>query len=627
MTGEDVARLNRLFAKILANFKPPEEITVDEWADRYRILPQETSAEAGQWRTERTPYLKEPMQAFTDPKVRRIVMVAASQVGKTELELNVMGYIMDQDPGTIIFVHPSLDEARKFSRLRIAPMIRESKVLKKKVQEIGGREKTANVLQKSFPGGMLILVGSNSPGALASVPARYVIGDERDRWSTSAGEEGDPWELAQARQRSFYNAKSVEVSTPTIRGRSNIEESYFLGSQERWHHKCPHCGEYAEITFNRIRFEYESTTIHGKKTLRAKEPIEYCCPLCGCLSTEAVMKKQPAKWVPENPEEEQIRSFWLSAFASPWASWAKIVTEFLNAKNDPQKLKVVMNTLFGELWEERGDIQDEDSLMSRREDYTAELPDKVLCLTCGVDTQDNRLEYEVVGHSMGGGTWGIKKGYIMGKPSDPEVWQRLDDVIDHVYTYASGQGLKISLTFVDSGGHYTQEVYEECRARMGKRVFAIKGKGGEGYPYISPPSKVPVRGSKRVMCYLYTIGVDAGKSAIMAALKVEEPEGETKYCHFPKGIERGYDENYFNGLLSETMVLEHTRSGDRWKWKKLPGHERNEALDCRNYAMAAFRLLDPDLGAIARRLTEKKKEIAPVQPKKKKKKDLFEGDW
>lgn len=628
MTPEELDRINRTFKKALANFKPPESMTVDEWADKYRILPQGTAAEAGQWRTERTPYLREPMKAFTDPKVRRIVMVAASQVGKTEMELNILGYIIDQDPGTTIFVHPSLDDARKFSRLRIAPMIRETKVLKKKVAREVGHEKTANVLQRSFPGGMLIIVGSNSPGALASVPARYVIGDERDRWATSAGSEGDPWKLAQARQRNFYNAKSVEVSTPTTRGRSNIEDSYFLGSQERWHHKCPHCGEYAEITFNRIKFEYETVTIHNKKTYKVKEPLQYVCPICGCLSTEAEMKKQPAKWVAENPDEKAIRSFWLSAFASPWASWGDITTEFLNAEKDPEKLKVVLNTLFGELWEERGDIQNEDTMLARREEYPAELPDRVLCLTCGVDTQDNRLEYEVVGHSIGGGTWGIKKGYIMGKPSEPEVWRRLDDVIDHVYKYKSGRGLKISITFVDSGGHYTQEVYEECRARVNKRVFAIKGKGGEGYPYISPPSKVAIRDSKKIMCYLYTIGVDAGKSAIMSALKVEDPNGETKYCHFPLGIDRGYDENFFNGLLSETMVLEHTKSGDRWRWKKLPGHERNEALDCRNYAMAAFRLIDPDLEAIARRLETPKKEIAPVQRQpRKRKKNLESDEW
>ena len=184
-----------------------------EWADRHRRLSPETSAEAGPWRTSRTPYLREPMEAFTDPKVKKIVMVAASQVGKSELELNIIGYIIDQDPGSILYVQPSLDDARKFSRLRIAPMIRDSKALKVKVSDVRTRDSGNTILQKSFPGGMLTITGSNSASALASTPARYIIGDERDRWAISAGTEGDPWALAEARQTTFYNAKAVEVSS------------------------------------------------------------------------------------------------------------------------------------------------------------------------------------------------------------------------------------------------------------------------------------------------------------------------------------------------------------------------------------------------------------------------------
>ena len=229
---KDAKKLNAAIGPAVRNFKPPEDLTVAEWADRYRRLSPETSAEAGPWRTSRTPYLREPMESFTDPKIKKIVMVAASQVGKTELELNAIGYIIDQDPGTILFVHPSLDEAKKFSRLRIAPMIRDCKPLRAKVSDVKTRDSGNTILQKSFPGGMLMLAGSNSASALASTPARYIIGDERDRWAVSAGTEGNPWNLAEARQTTFYNAKAIEVSTPTIKGASNIEESYNKGTQK-----------------------------------------------------------------------------------------------------------------------------------------------------------------------------------------------------------------------------------------------------------------------------------------------------------------------------------------------------------------------------------------------------------
>ena len=182
-TKKAAAKLNTAIAGAVKRFAPPESLTVDEWADKHRRLSPESSAEAGPWRTKRTPYLEEPMRAFTDPKVHKIVMVAASQVGKSELELNIIGYIIDQDPGSILYVHPTIDDARKFSRLRVAPMIRDSKPLKAKVHDVKAKDSGNTILQKSFPGGMLTLTGSNSASALASTPARYIIGDERDRWA------------------------------------------------------------------------------------------------------------------------------------------------------------------------------------------------------------------------------------------------------------------------------------------------------------------------------------------------------------------------------------------------------------------------------------------------------------
>lgn len=609
--NQAIRDLNRTISRAVKHFEPPENISVDEWADRHRRLSAESSAEAGPWRTSRTPYMREPMRAFSDPKVRKVVIVAASQVGKTEVELNALGYVMDQDPGTVIFVHPTLDDAKKFSRLRIAPMLRDCPRLKRKVHDVRDSKASKTVLQKSFPGGMLMLTGSNAPSALASTPARYIFGDERDRWAKSAGKEGDPWALAEARQTTFYNAKSVEVSTPTIKGASNIETAYAGGTQERWVVKCPHCGEWHDVDFDYIRFEPWSETVNGKKVWHIKGGVDWCCPSCGCLSSEQEVRDAPHKWRADNPsayDEKGIRSFWLNAFASPWVPWERIVIRFLEAKDDHQKLQVVYNTLLGKLWEDRGDLASDDELLARREDYgtrldgtEVELPDGVLCLTCGVDTQDNRLEYEVVGHGQWGETWGIEKGVIMGRPDTDEVWQRLDGVVEHVYRYRDGGGIRISMTCVDSGGHYTQEVYERCRARQGSRVFAIKGKGGEGIPYTSIPTKVAIR-DKRATCWLYTIGVDAGKSSIMSSLKVQEHG--PNFAHFPRG--RGYDENYFNGLLSERMVLTTGSTGNRWRWEKIPGHERNEPLDCRNYAMAALKILNPDMDALFRARTETK---------------------
>ena len=596
------SKINAAISKAIESLRPPEELNVSEWADKKRRL----SPEVGQWRTNRTPYLREVMDAFSDPLVRNIVFVSASQVGKSECINNMIGYVIDQDPGSILFVHPTTIDAKDYSKLRLAPMIRDTKALRKKVSDPKSRDSGNTILQKIYPGGILTLCGSTEAHALASKPIRYVFGDERDRWAVSAGSEGDPWKLAKRRQQTFYNSKSVEVSTPTIKGHSAIADSYSNGTMERYKTACPHCGIYTEIKFSSIRFEKTETVVSGSKHYDVSS-IYYVCTECGGISSEEEMRRQPCRWEAENPaalKSTKTRSFWLSAFVSPWTSWESIILEYLYALGSSEKLKVVYNTLFGELWEDRGDLEDEESVMSRREDYNAELPDGVLMLTMGVDTQDDRMEYEVLGHGHFGETWGIKKGIIMGRPDTDDVWQKLDDVANHAYRFENGIGLRISLTFVDEGGHFTQDVRMRCRARQGRKFFPIKGRGGDGIPYTAPPKKqkIVINGKMIGMCQVFEIGVDAGKSMIMDNIRVQAPGA--KYCHFPRRDDYGAD--YFKGLLSERLVYKTDKKGqprrNPWQWEKIPGHERNEALDCRNYALAAAKALSPDYDALERRL-------------------------
>ena len=608
---ERVKRLNAVIGKVLAGIKPPDDLTVTEWAERNRRLSAESAAEPGPWRTERTPYLREPMNAWTDPKIRHIVMVAASQVGKSEFLNNCIGYVIDQDPGSILFVHPTTIDAKEYSKLRIAPMIRDCPTLRKKVSDPKSRDSGNTILQKTYPGGILTMCGSTEAHALASKPIRYVLGDERDRWALSAGNEGDPWDLAMARQTTFYNAKSGEVSTPTVKNASAIEAAYATGTMERWKSRCPHCGEYHEIQWADIRFEHDEIIVAGKKTYKVRS-VCYACPGCGCISTEAEMKRAPARWEADNPAayEQGTRSFWLNAFVSQWASWESIILKYLNAIGSTRKMQVVYNTCFGELWEDRGDLEDEDSLMARREEYPAELPEGVLVLTAGVDTQDDRMEYEIVGHGHFGETWGIEKGIVMGRPDDDAVWAQLDELVfDRVLRFENGVGLKMSMSFVDEGGHFTQEVRMQCRARLGKKVFCIKGMPGSDKPYTAPPKKqkIIIKQTAVGTCWQYQIGVDSGKEVIMDNLRVQTPGA--KYCHFPKRDD--YGSGYFTGLLSEVKVYDPNKK-QPWQWKKIPGHERNEALDCRNYALAAFKVLPKNLDEIDRRLKEAGGERAPA---------------
>lgn len=602
----------RLMRNIIAEvMTPPEELSTSEWAEVHRYLSSEASAEPGLWRNTRTPYLVEVMDSFNDPNVRHIVMVAASQVGKTEAELNIIGYIIDQDPGSILFIHPTEGDAKEFSRLRIEPMLRDSPSLRRKIVQTLKRNSANTVKQKSFPGGILTLCGSTEAHSLASKPIRYIIGDERDRWAVSAGDEGDPWMLALARQTTFYNAKAIEVSTPTIKGHSAIASAYVTGTMERWVTKCPHCEKYHEIQWEDIRFDYDESVVEDAKTYDVTN-VYYICPTCGGISDERTMKRQPAKWEADNPSAlrtNHTRSFWLNAFMSQWASWEKIITEFLQSKSDTQKLKTVYNTRLGKLFEDRGGLQDETSMLARREEYNAELPDGVLVLTCGVDTQDTRLEYEIVGWGHFEESWGVQKGIIMGRPDSPEVWEMLDQVIGKVYHFENGTGLRVSMTFVDEGGHFTQTVRQQCQKRIAQRVFAIKGIPGEGTPYTAPPKQMKIVIDERVVgsCWQYQIGVDSGKQIIMDNVKVQT--SGPKYCHFP--IRDDYDRAYFWGLLSERLIYNTKAKRNPWVWEKIPGHERNEALDCRNYAQAAFKVLPVDLDAIDKKLKDMRNSSIP----------------
>ncbi len=573
----------RLYADAASLWAPPEDLTVDQWADKYRRLDAGLAAESGQWRTSRTPYMAEPMRAFTDPRVEEITVVSPSQVGKSELELNCINYIIDQDPGTILYVHPSKEDAREFSRLRLEPNLKATPKIRDCVRDVKqvGRTASATILMKSFPGGLLSMVGANSASGLSSKPIRYLIADELDRWAATAGRDGNPWELAKKRQATFFNRKRIAVSTPTIKGASQIEFLYFRGTQERWKTQCPHCGEFHEIRFADIRFKSTCRTIAGRPSWEV-EVQGWRCPGCAGMVDEMVAKNQPSRWEAGNPSAivgNKARSFWLNGFVSPWASWVSICKQFCEAKDDPARLQVFKNTTLGELWELRQTAADEHTMMKRAEEYpsNADLPGDAghtgpLLLTCGVDCQHTYLQYEIVGWGRGGESWGIQAGYIQGSPGDDAAWAKLDEIISRPYRFTNGRGLRVALTFVDSGdGNYTNEIATRTRTRQGMNVYAIKGDGRMGKPYINPPSKQAIAQNKAVTYWLYVLGVNAGKAAIMQSVSVESPG--VNFMHLPKGDERGYNVKWYAGLLSEVPV---TR-GNTIAWEKLPGHERNEA--------------------------------------------------
>ena len=599
-----MSALGELGRYTFSMFRPPRKQTVSEWADENRVLVSEASAEPGAWRTDRAPYQREIMDSFTQPGVWQIVIMASSQVGKSEIELNMMGRAIDCDPGPMLYIQPTEDTAEDYSKRRIAPMIAGCPALRDKVYKAKGRDAANTITMKTFPGGSLAIIGANSPSELASKPVRYIFMDETDRFPASAGTEGDPQELAERRTETFrHNRKIVKTSTPTIKGRSNIEKDYMSGTQEEWHTECPHCHEYSFIRFENIKFEKESfRNERGDEDYTVLSAV-WQCPHCKKTTPEHVTKRQPAKWVSKNPKAlaNGIRSFRLNAFMSPWSDWKDIVWKFLKAHKDPEKLKVVYNTMFGELWEFHENTGLDEALYRRREHYDAEVPTGVLLLTMGVDTQDNRLEYEVVGWDRAGQSWGISRGVIPGRADAPGVWEEIDVLLDREWKLKTGKKLRILATFMDSGGHFTQDVYRETARRQTRRIWAIKGDDGEGKEYCRPMKT----SSGKDKAVKFMIGVDQGKEGIMYEAGIEEPG--PKYMHFPVDFRAGYDMEFFRGLISERMVIVRRGGKSKVTWEQI--YKRNEPLDCRNYARAAYRFFKWDFDKLERIISGEKAQI------------------
>ena len=575
-----------------AGLKPLQKISVSEWADKYRVI-SEGNAEPGKWKTSRAEYQREIMNAFTQTGLHRVVVMTSSQIGKSDIMNNVIGRFAHIDPCLMMMVQPTVEMANDFSKSRISPMTRDTKVLKDIF--FGGRDsaKTRNseqtILSKFFPGGRLIMCGANSPAGLASRPVRILLCDEVDRFPESAGNEGDPVGLAEKRMTTFWNYILGLFSTPTTKDASRIEIEYKAGTQEEWQHKCPNCGEFHILDYRQMLTDYnEIKDESGNKTVIVKN-VRWQCPDCGMDFDELQIKNSPAKYVAKNPEALQngIRSFWLNAFSSPWLTWNDIMREWYEAKGNPSREKVVYNTRFGLSYELRGEYDDENEFLNRREDYPAELPNGVLVLTGAVDVQANRLEYEIVGWAMNEERFGILRGIIPIPPTNPESWAALDEVLDKEYHFANGNGLKVARTFVDSG-FMTRRVYDYCSARMHRGRFPIKGLGGAGIPLLKGYGN-----PKNSAVVLTMLGVNDGKQEVFSRLGIKEV-GEF-YMHFPRDDKflgtRGYDSVYFKQLISEKRVIKKSGGVPYVTWETIGNKVRNESLDLAVYNLACLKSL------------------------------------
>ena len=587
---------NELRRAVLARgLRPLPKTSVSTWADNYRVI-SSGNAEPGRWNTDRVPYQREIMDAFTQPGVHRVVVKSAAQIGKSEIMNNVIGRFAHLDPAPIMMIQPTIEMAQDYSKTRISPMLRDTKVLnhrfytakaKDETTESKTRDGNNTILSKIFAGGRLIMCGANSPAGLASRPVRVLLADEVDRFPASAGTEGDPVDLAAKRMTTFWNHVSGLFSTPTTEGASRIETEYLAGTQEEWRHECPNCGEFHVLRHTDMETKYEENRDKDGHITVVVESVLWRCPDCGNKFTEREMKNAPQKYAVQNPIalKNGTRSFFINAFSSPWLTWKGVMKEWYEAKGDPVREQVVVNTRFGETYHLIGAFDDETPFLRRREDYGGEIPHGVLILTAAVDVQDNRLEYEICGWGFEEECWGIQKGVIPGVPNQISTWNLLDEILDRPYKLAKGGEMKIARTFIDTGGHFTSSVYEYCRLNLYKQRIGIKGRQGAGMPLNMKTSTIREYGIP-----LQILGVNEGKQQIMTRLGLENKGPQ--YFHFPLDDHalgnRGYDQIYFRGLISERRKISFRGGQIHVEWEPVDRVTRNEPLDLRVYNLACI---------------------------------------
>jgi len=534
------------------------------------------------------------MDALSDPRYERVVFMKSAQTGGTEIANNAVGYYMHQDPAPMLLVQPTLDMAKAWSKDRLAPMLRDTPALGGLVKEKRAKDSENTVLHKTFPGGHITMAGANSPASLASRPIRITIFDEVDRFPPSAGPEGDPVSLGRKRSTTFWNRKSLEISTPTVKGASRIEQSFGESTQDQYHVPCPHCQEMQTLKWANCKWPDNEP-----------EKAFYACEHCGGVINDADLPAMlnAGEWVSAQPEKA-VRGFHINELYSPWVTFGQMASAFMQAKQFPDTLKTWVNTALGETWEEEGEALADGLLSDRVEVYDSEVPEGVVVLTCGVDVQGDRLEAEVLGWGDGFEQWGVRYTVLYGDPSGPQLWAQLDQYLATQFRHASGAELRIAATCIDSGGHHTQQVYAFCKPRYRRRVYAVKGVGGGGKPLVGRPSK-----SNQGKLPLYPVGVDTAKELIAARLQINEPG--PGYAHFPDS----YPPDYFDQLTAEKCVTRYTRGVPSRVWVKKSAGRRNEALDVRVYNHAAFEILNPNIAVLRKRLVvDEQPEPVEEQP-------------
>lgn len=589
---------NPLIKGLVDGLRPEPRMSVTEWADNHRYLSSVSSYESGLYRSGRTPYLRKIMEVLSPHHpCRKIIFMKASQVGGTEIGLNWIGAIICTAPGGILMVSPTDSNAKRNSKIRIEPMIKATPMLRSRINSVKLREGGNTVLQKDFPGGFLVLTGSNSTADLKSLPVRYILLDEVDEYPFNLDGQGSIIGLAEARQRNFPNSKLYMNSTPRLESNSIIAREFEKTDQNYYYVYCENCGLLQKLEFTQLVYQ-DKTTFYD---------TAYQCTGCPRIIEEHFKPEllEKGDWQPDCPGNIRMDTmgFHINALYSPWYPWRRIVEDFHIAQKDETQAPVFDNTILGVTHKQKGERPEYMAVFNKRVSfYKPNKPPLEVCfITAGADVQGDRIEVEIVGWAKGKRSYSLDYRIFRGDTSrtnDP-CWTQLSALVTETWVRPDELVLPMRLLCVDSG-HNQSAVYDFCRRFDMSKVIPIKG---------GPPTQSVIVGSPRLVDYTkdgkkvgqvrsWNVGVSLLKSELYGRLRLEPeilPDNKIAYppgyCFFPQEGHYSGSE-YFQGLCGEELQAIKSNGAIKYVWVKK--EKFNEALDCRNYARAAFTILQAD---------------------------------
>lgn len=565
---------------------PPEQLTVSEWAEKYRMLDSKSSAMPGPWSNDVTPYLTGVMDEFNNYETEKIIFVKPTQIGGTEALQNMIGYIVMQDPAPTMIVYPTDTLAKSVSENRLQPMLKATPEIAKKFDE------NSSLLELQFDGMYLSLAGSNSPSGLASKPIRFLMMDEVDKYPGASSKEADPIKLATERTKTFHNKKIYITSTPTLKTGHIWKEKEGADIEKHYFVPCPHCGEFIEFKFQNIRFPDDEGMSYADRA----EFATYVCQECGCVITDNDKHNmlKLGEWRVVHHRTKYVRNvaFWINTLYSPFVRWSDIAKEFLSTKDDPEDFQNFVNSWLAEPWEDTKLKTSAELVLERQTELpSCTLPKWTKLLTAGVDVQETSLYWTI----RAWGNYLTSQNIAHGQALS---FEEIDRVMNVQYMTEDGDPMVVNLCLIDSGDQ-TDMVYDFCSYHS-DYALPVKGSSHAQLSHYKL-SKVNKADSKAYGMQL--VLVDGGKYKDMIAGRMRRPNGRGSWM-----VYSGCDMEYATQVTSEHKVNVKTPSGTKQVWQPKHSHSDNHYLDAEVYSLAAADVL----GVRTLHLSEEA-DIKPVQ--------------